>query len=176
MNNTSDEALVREVQEGSVSAFEALVVRYQTKLHSFVTYLVHDPAAAHDVVQEAFINLYKTIDRIDTSKKFSSYLFSITRNLSISYLRKTKFHVPLDQASQVVSSESPENDLIEKDETLRIGAALDAIDQKYRKVISLYYYDNLSYEEIGKLLEVPVNTVRTHLRRAKEALKKELTK
>lgn len=176
MNNTSDEVLVREVQEGSVSAFETLVIRYQAKLHSFVTYLVHDPAAAHDVVQEAFISLYKTIERIDTGKKFSSYLFSITRNLSISYLRKAKFHVPLDQALHIASSESPENDLIETDEILRIEAALDAIDQKYRKVITLYYYDNLSYEEIGKLLGTPVNTVRTHLRRAKDALKKELVK
>lgn len=174
MNNTSDEELVREVQEGSVSAFESLVSRYQGKLHSFVTYLIRDPAAAHDVVQEAFISLYKTIDRIDTGKKFSSYLFSITRNLSISYLRKTRIHVSLDQALHVASPESPEKDLVQKDETLRIEAAMDAIDQKFKKVISLYYYDNLSYEEIGKLLRIPVNTVRTHLRRAKNALKKEL--
>lgn len=174
MNNSSDEALVREVQEGSIAAFEVLVTRYQTKLHSFVTYLIRDPAAADDIVQDSFINLYKTIDRIDSGKKFSSYLFSVTRNLAISYLRSKKHHAPLQEALDTAAGESPEAVLERKDAVTRIEKALDMIDNKYKKVISLYYYDNLSYEEIGKRLNIPVNTVRTHLRRAKEALKKVL--
>ena len=174
MNNTSDEALVRDVQEGSITAFEVLVTRYQTKLQSFVTYLIHDPAAAQDVVQGSLINLYKTIDRVDTGKKFSSYLFSVTRNHAISFLRSRKQHAPLHEALDAASGESPEAALMQKDESMRIEKALDMIDNKYKKVISLYYYDNLSYEEIGILLKTPVNTVRTHLRRAKDALKKEL--
>jgi len=173
MNNTSDEALVRDVQEGSIAAFEVLVTRYQTKLHSFVTYLIRDPAEAQDVVQESFIRLYKTIERVDTGKKFSSYLFSVTRNLAISYLRNRKQHAPLVE-TLAATGESPEAALEQKDTVLRIEKALDMIDNKYKKVISLYYYDNLSYEEIGIRLNTPVNTVRTHLRRAKEALKKVL--
>lgn len=174
MNDLSDEALVYDVQEGSIAAFEVLVARYQTKLHSFVTYLIHDPEAAEDVVQESFISLYKTIDRVDTRKKFSSYLFSVTRNFAISFLRSKKQHAPLREALDTAAGETPEEEYEQKDTAMRVEKALDMIDNKYRKVLSLYYYDNLSYEEIGKRLDIPVNTVRTHLRRAKEALKKVL--
>ena len=72
MRDRTDEELVREVQEGNVFAFEHLVKRYQGKLHSFVYHMIHDDQSTQDVVQESFINLYKTIDRVDISKKFSS--------------------------------------------------------------------------------------------------------
>lgn len=168
----SDEALVRDIQEGSIYAFEVLVTRYQAKLHSFVTYLIRDSVAANDIVQESFVDLYKTIDRIDTEKKFSLYLYSMTRNHAISYLRSHKPHVPLEDASHLSTLESPERALEEKDEAIRIEEALATIDKKYAKVIRLYYFDNLSYEEVGRHLKISVNTVRTHLRRAKIALRK----
>ena len=174
MQKTRDEALVSEVAEGNISAFEELVTRYQKKLHAFVFTIVWDEAAAQDIVQESFISLYKTIDRIDTEKKFSAYLFSITRNYAISYLRSRKVHAPLEVAEAVAGSDNPELRLEEKDENRRIQAALDIIDNKYKEVIMLYYFDDLSYEEIAKHLGVPVNTVRTHLKRAKEALRRVL--
>lgn len=174
MKTISDEALVRDIQEGSISAFEELIARYQKKLHSFVTYLVRDDVTAQDIVQDSFIGLYKTIDRVDTSKKFSTYLFSLTRNHAISYLRGHKVHIPLEHASDMPASGSPEMELEQKDMEKRIESALLEIDEKFSQVIRLYYYDNLSYEEVGKALGIPVNTVRTHLRRAKSALRKAL--
>lgn len=174
MQKIRDEMLVSEVAEGNISAFEELVIRYQKKLHSFVCYIVRDEAAAQDVVQETFISLYKTIDRIDTDKKFSAYLFSITRNNAISYLRSRKVHVPLEAAEKVAGNDNLELRLEEKDDNRRIQAALDIIDHKYKEVIMLYYFDDLSYEEIAGNLGVPVNTVRTHLKRAKEALRRVL--
>lgn len=174
MKPISDEALVRDVQEGSISAFEMLVTRYQGKLHSFVSYLVRDSIAAQDIVQESFMSLYKTIDRIDIDKKFSAYLFSLTRNHALSYLRGHKSHVPLEHASNMEASESPETVLEHGDEEERLEKALQTIDDKFSQVIRHYYFDNLSYEETGKALGIPVNTVRTHLRRAKTALRKAL--
>lgn len=175
MKTISDEALVRDVQEGSISAFEALVGRYQKKLHSFVTYLVRDDISAQDIVQESFISLYKSIDRVDTTKKFSTYLFSLTRNHAISYLRGRKIHLPLEHAADIATRELPETVIEQQDESRRIEAALQDIDEKFSRVIRLYYFDNLSYEETGKALGIPVNTVRTHLRRAKTALRKALS-
>lgn len=171
MKMISDEALVRDVQEGSISAFETLVTRYQGKLHSFVTYLVRDSVAAEDVVQESFVSLYKTIDRIDTEKKFSVYLFSMTRNHAVSYLRGRRVHEPLEHAMHIPVGQSPELALEQKDATNYIEDALSTIDVKFSRVIRLYYFDNSSYEEVGKHLKIPVNTVRTHLRRAKSALR-----
>ena len=171
MKLKSDEELVQEVQEGNISAFEEFVRRYQGKLHSFVTYIMHDAQEAQDVVQDSFISLYKSIDRIDSSRKFSSYLFTMTRNQAISHLRRRKFHAPLEEAERLSHPESLETHALEEDEKHRIGEALDAIDNKYKKVISLYYFEDISYEEIAKRLKLPVNTIRTHLRRAKAALR-----
>lgn len=175
MYKTSDELLVCEVKEGSISAFEQLVGRYQGKLLSFVTYLIRDPEAAQDVVQESFISLYKTIDSVDTTKKFSSYLFSIARNKGISYLRGRIRHAPITEAESLADLQSPEALVTEKEIQRHIEQALDAIDIKYKKVITLYYFEDLSYEEMSKQMHLPINTVRTHLRRAKDALRKVLT-
>ncbi len=171
MKQLSDELLVREVQEGNISAFETLVARYQRKLTSFVGSLLHDPESSQDVVQDTFIRLYKTIERIDTSKKFSSYLYAITRNQAISFLRNKKKHATLTEANEIASNDSPESLYEQANLAKDIETALEKIDNKYRKVITLYYYDNLSYEQIGKYLHLPVNTVCTHLKRAKAALK-----
>ncbi len=175
MHEMSDEPLVRAVKEGSISAFEELVGRYQGKLLSFVTYLIRDPEAAQDVVQESFISLYKTIDNVDTSKKFSSYLFSIARNNAISHMRGSKRHIPLVEAEHITAADTAETLMMERDEKHHIEQALDIIDAKYKKVITLYYFEDLSYEEMSKRMRLPINTIRTHLRRAKDALRKVLT-
>lgn len=175
MYKTSDEVLVTEVVEGSISAFEQLVSRYQGKLLSFVTYMIRDPQGAQDVVQESFISLYKTIDHVDTSKKFSSYLFSIARNKAISYMRGSKRYAPLVEAEHITAADTAETLMMKRDEKHRIEKALDGIDTKYKKVITLYYFQDLSYEEMSRRMRLPINTIRTHLRRAKDALRKVLT-
>ncbi len=171
MKSSSDEQLVQEVQQGNIPAFEALVNKYQHKLISFVVSVVRDHHAAQDIVQETFIHLYKTIERVHTDQKFSSYLYAIARNQAISFLRKRKTHVDISQAEDIAGEDSPELYAQQRDEQDRVESALAQIDKKYRKVLTLYYYDNLSYEEISKVLHLPVNTIRTHLRRAKAALK-----
>ncbi len=174
MQERSDETLVREVQEGSISAFEDLVRRYQHKLYAFVLHIVRDHHTAQDTVQESFISLYKSIDRVDTKRKFSSYVFSIARNHAISLVRSRKFHMPLEEAASYEATESLEAHIEATDDKRRIHEALETIDKKYKKIISLYYFEDLSYEEMSKRMRMPLNTIRTHLRRAKKALQEAL--
>lgn len=174
MRNIADEMLVAEVQDGSILAFEELVRRYQGKLYRFVMRFVLEHHAAEDIVQEAFIRLYRSIERVDTSKKFSSFVYALTRNCAISYLRAQKRDVPLEEALTLTTDESPDTQVIARDERRRVREAVNALDTKYKNVLSLYYFDDLSYEEISKRLKFPLNTVRTHLKRAKEALRKTL--
>ncbi len=175
MRELTDEELVRAIQEGDVFAFEVLVKRYQHKLHSFVFHMIRDEQPTQDVVQESFINLYKTIDRVDTSKKFSSYVFSIARNTTISYIRKYKKEVPLEEILLSAEEESLYEGLVRAEQSHTIAKALATLSAQYKEVIRLYYFEDLSYEEISKAIHVPVNTVRTHMRRAKDMLKKVLS-
>jgi RNA polymerase sigma-70 factor (ECF subfamily) len=155
-----------------VFAFEILVKRYQKRLHSFVLHVVGDPQAAQDVVQESFINLYKTIDRVLVDKKFSTYIFSIARNTAISYLRAHKKQVSLEDIVILDEDEHLYSGIIAAEKKHEVKKALSKLEEKYRRVIRLYYFDDLSYQEISKIMRLPVNTVRTHLFRAKESLRK----
>ncbi len=171
----TDEALVSKIQEGDVLAFEILVKRYQRRLFSFVFRIVYDAHAAEEVVQDTLFGAYKTIDRVDVTKKFSSYLFTIAKNTAISYLRRRKQTVSLKNIEeQAQEEETLYKGLIEAEKQHRVREALRALEEKYRRVIALYYFDDLSYEEISQKLKLPVNTVRTHLLRAKKKLKEVL--
>ncbi|MBI3576692.1 sigma-70 family RNA polymerase sigma factor [Candidatus Gottesmanbacteria bacterium] len=167
-----DEELVKEVQEGSIRAFEDLVRRWQNRLLSFTYRFLGDEQEAQDVVQDALFNLYKTIDRVDTTKKFSSYVYVVVRNTTMSYMRKRKPEVSLADIDVAQESLSFEEKLIAESARTSIKTALATLEPKYREIIRLYYFDQLSYEEVSRKLKLPINTVRTHLRRAKEKLQK----
>ena len=171
MNTQTDEQLVTRVQSGDVSAFETLVKRYQRRLYSFIVHIVSDEHLAEEVAADSLFSIYKSIDRVDTTKKFYSYVFAIAKNTAISRLRQKKTHVRLDDIEHVAAEdESMYEELIIADRYHHVRSAILKLEEKYRNVIRLYYFNDLSYEEIGKKLHMPVNTVRTHLLRAKKLL------
>lgn len=174
MSETPDEQLVRQIQDGNIFVFETLVKRYQRKLYLFVFYMLREDQASQDVVQDSLISLYKTIDRVDTSKKFSAYMFLITRNMTLSYLRRLKKSVSLEKIKEFQEEESLYENFVLTEQNSILSKALSTLSAIHQQVIRLYYFSDLSYEEISKSVHMPVNTVRTHLRRAKEHLRKEL--
>jgi RNA polymerase sigma-70 factor, ECF subfamily len=174
MSQISDMELVAAIQKGDILSYETLVKRYQKGLFVFVMRIVYDGHAASDVIQETFIKTYQHIGDIDTTKKFSTYIFEIAKNTAISFLRRRKKHVSLDQVTDVQEEESFIEEIYRWDVIRKVRSTVSGLPKKYRQVISLYYFDELSYEEISKKLSLPINTVRTHLKRAKEQLKKDL--
>ncbi|OGG31269.1 hypothetical protein A3A63_01135 [Candidatus Gottesmanbacteria bacterium RIFCSPLOWO2_01_FULL_46_9] len=172
MNRQTDEELVVAVQEGDILSFEALVKRYQRGLFFFIMRFVRDEGTAGDIVQETLFKVYQVIDDVDTARKFSTFIFEIAKNKAISHLRSRKKHVSLDEVTDVAEDESFIEQFLRKDLAFSVRAAVKKLPKKYRDVISLYYFDELSYEEVGSKLHMPVNTVRTHLRRGKEQLRK----
>ncbi len=174
MDPKPDEELVREVQDGSISAFEILVKKYENRLISFIYRILNNRADAEEVVQDTFFNVYLTIDRVDVSRKFSTYLFEIAKNQAISLLRKKHADLVLEDETAIETDEKIYEGLIRKEQRENIGLEVAKLEAKYRRVVQLYYFDDLSYEEISAKLKLPVNTVRTHLLRAKEILRKNI--
>ncbi len=162
-----DQQLISQIKQGNIAAFEELVKKYQSKLIHFTARYV-DIADAQDIAQNTFIKIYQNIHKIDTDKKFSTYMFTIAKNEAFSFLRKHKREVPLDEL--IIDNDSPVGEL--KIEESGLGNAVDKLDKKYKKVIKMYYFDELQYDQIAAALKLPVNTIRTHLKRAKAALKK----
>lgn len=174
MNPKSDEDLVRDIQNGDIFAFEGLVKRYQQRLLAFCRRILNDEFLAEEVVQDSLFKIYTTIERIDTSRRFSVYVFEIAKNRAISVLRSQRKNVSLEDIVLASEDATFYEQIAQSEDTQKVRQAINKLNDNYRKVINLYYLQDLSYEEIQKVLKIPLNTVRTHLRRAREALRKVL--
>lgn len=145
--------------------FAALHRRYEKKLLNFCLRYSIDEQDAKDAVQETFIRVYKNQDKIDPAKKISTYLFEIAKNQSIDIWRKKHRQVPLPE--DLVAEPIPET--IDYN---FVHLAINSLETKYRQVINMHYFEDLSYKSIASRLSLPVNTVRTYLHRGKLKLKK----
>lgn len=170
-----DEELVAKIKEGDLESFEILVMRYQERLISFATYLVKDRMEAEEIVQDTFFNLYKTIQRVDETRKFSTYLFQIAKNLSFSFLRRRRKELGLNEALVLEMGDSGlYEDYFFKEASEKIRNQILLLEDKYRHPLQMLYQEELSYGEIGKKLKLPVGTVKTRISRARLILKEKL--
>ncbi len=175
----TDNELVELTLENS-SYFACLMKRYEASLLRFIRRIsgvnIQD---AEDILQEVFIKVYKNLNAYDTSLKFSSWIYRITRNYVISEFRKKKSRGEVflvdDEWNIFVSDLNIEKELdkeIDKDILLKV---LDKIDIKYREVLVLKFLEGYDYKEISDILKKPIGTVGTFINRAKRKLKQELS-
>jgi RNA polymerase sigma-70 factor (ECF subfamily) len=172
MKPNTDEELVLAIQKGDISAYEELVRRYQQGLYVFIFRILHDDAASRDIVQDSLVKVYQIIQSIDIQKKFSTFLFEIAKNAALSVLRKRKRILSLDAISEIEEDESFWELYLRQDQQARVRNTVQSLEKKYTIVLSLYYFEDLSYEEIARKTQLPLNTVRTHIKRAKAEFKK----
>ena len=168
----SDEQLVRAYEHGDVDAFNALFIRYKQSLFGFFRRRVTDPAVAEELTQETFIAVLRGVDRYQQTAAFRNYLYAIAYRILRAHRRKAFFRAGFAGATSLeqepASCSSTETDLLMR-EVVRM---LDRID---REVLLLREFEQLSYAEIAGLLNLPVNTVRSRLFRARTALRSLLT-
>jgi RNA polymerase sigma-70 factor (ECF subfamily) len=175
---TDDEAWVASCLAGNKKAFDYLVNKYRDAVCGVAYHHVGDFAEAKDVVQEAFTQAYMNLPRLREPRKFGSWLYGITSNLSKMSLRNARRNISLEEVDSSVNLEDPSADLLRRSEReelkKQVKRALDALPENARLAITLYYIDGYSYREIADFLDVPVTTVEGRLHRARRKLKKEL--
>lgn len=174
----SDEELVVKTLTDK-SYFGELVDRYEAKLSRYVTRLgVNNPDDKLDVLQDIFLKTYRNLNSFDTSMKFSSWIYRIAHNETISWYRKKNVRPEghlIAESDELISflSSSEEAADISFDKTKNaevVGKALAELDDKYRQVIILRFFEHKEYEEISDILKVPVGSVGTLLHRGKKQL------
>jgi RNA polymerase sigma-70 factor (ECF subfamily) len=182
----SDEQVAVLARERNPEHFGDLVLRYQDRLQRFVRSIVWDEESARDVAQVAFEKAFVALNAYDARKPFRPWLFGIARNEAFSHLRRTRARpsVPFSTLTADRQNEDgdapqldiadqrpgPDEQLVAQDSAGRLRAALVRLDPRYRAVLTLYYLEDMPYEEAARVLRLPLNTVRTHLRRGKRAL------
>lgn len=174
----SDEELVKMTLENK-SHFGVLVDRYQAKLTRYVARLgVRDPEDQLDVLQEIFLKTYRNLNGFDPSLQFSSWVYRIAHNEAISWYRKKNVrpegHLIAD-SEEILSFISTKEDAVDVQfdrsvNATQVNQALLKIDEKYREVIILRFFEHKEYEEISDILKIPVGSVGTLLHRGKKQL------
>jgi RNA polymerase sigma-70 factor (ECF subfamily) len=169
---TSDEQLILELQQGSDGAFTELFLRYRERVWGFFRRRMNDGGQAEELAQETFLAVLRGAKRYEPRATFRSYLFGIAFNILAASRRKSAH----DQThAAAAADEMPYPSGTDPENVICIQQALERLEAGEREVLLLREFEELSYEEIAKILYVPVNTVRSRLFRARMALRDILT-
>ena len=175
---SEDELWVKSCLAGNKEAFDLLVKKYRDAVYGVAFHYVGNFTEAKDLVQEAFVQAYINLPRLREPRKFGSWLYGITSNLSKMWLRNAKRNISLEEAKCSADVEDPSVNLLKRTERRelkkQLKRALDCLSDNNRLAVTLYYIDGYSYREIADFLDVPVTTVEGRLHRARRRLKKEL--
>ena len=181
-----DDRLIADCLKGQTAAFGELVRRYQDRLFNTVFRLVDNAEDAQDVVQEAFLHAYQSLDRFKGESQFFTWLYRIAVNSAISLKRKQRIVVSLhiDREGQgsvpephdVSELSQPDLVLERADEERRIQAALNRLSPEHRAVLVLKDLEDQKYETMAEILQVPIGTIRSRLHRARLELREVLEK
>ncbi len=173
----SDAELAGQALSGSEHASRELVRRYQRPVFNLIVRMVRDSALAEDLSQETFIKVFSHLDKYDASYKFANWILKIAHNTAIDSLRRRRPPTsPLeDEEGRQVDAADHETPgpfaVVERRELGRmLDAAIDRLRPEYREVVVLRYQEDLGYEEIADILDLPLGTVKSYLHRARAEL------
>ena len=184
-SSLQDDKLVKSAVKGDQEAFKKLVNKYQKPLYFHVLKMVKEHEQVEDLIQEAFVKAFDNLATYNTDYAFSTWLYRITTNHTIDYLRKKKLKTtsindPVKTKEGEMQIElgdkqaETDRDIIRSQRQKIIRHAINNLPEKYRIVIQLRHIEELSYQEISEQLDLPLGTVKAHIFRAREMLYKAL--
>lgn len=176
--SNDDLCLVQRTLEGDKEAFSRLVERYQSVVYSVAYRTVGSAEEAADMTQEAFLRAYRALDSYKPEYKFSTWVCRIASHACIDLLRRQRPQtLPDDDLERLAGDDGGPSPLEEYERSETAGTlqqAIASLPEKYRLALVLRYIEDMTYEDIAAALDMPLGTVKTHLRRARLMLKERL--
>ena len=175
-----DELYVRQTLEGQQDAFGHLISKYQDRLYNSMVYILRSESEAEDVVQDAFILAMTRLSSFKGNSQFYTWLYRIAHNVAISRLRRRKPTVSLEASENAARFELPDSGpapgdrIVREESASELMMALDRLSGEHRRILILREMDELDYEAISEILDLPIGTVRSRLHRARSQLKQAL--
>lgn len=184
-SRAEDSQHIKEALAGDDSAYSKLMKKYHDAIFGFIFRMVHDREQVEDLTQEAFIKAFASLKNFNEEFAFSTWLYKIATNNSIDFIRKRKLQMysidkPIESKDSDYTFELPDDsyeadrELISDQKAVLLKQAIDQLPEKYRRVILLRHSEERSYEEIAKMLKLPIGTIKAHIFRARELLYRQL--
>lgn len=183
--NELDVALMRRVRDGDFDAFEQLIQIHQHSVLGTVAKMLGNPSDAEDIAQQVFIRVWKSASRYEPQARFTTWLFTIARNLVFNEVRRRrrKPTVSVQEREETthrtledLHGRSPDEDLLQAELERSVDRAIEDLPEKQRLAVVLRRYEEMPYEEIGAVLGMSVPAVKSLLFRARTQLKESLRK
>ena len=181
-----DRQLVARAQRGDKQAFELLVEKYQRKLARLLSRFIRDPAEVEDVTQEAFIKAYRALPAFRGDSAFYTWLYRIGINTAKNYLMAMGRRAPtsteveaeeaegFEEGEQLRDINTPESVLLSNEIAQTVNATIEKLPEELRTAIQLREIEGMSYEDIARVMDCPIGTVRSRIFRAREAIAEQL--
>ena len=172
-----DEILIKNFQDGDASAFDILVNRYKDRIYNFIYRFVYDVDLAQDLTQDTFVKLFTHKNSYKEIAKFSTWLYTIAQNLAKTELRKKKRRQTyavsdLSQEDREFAISSNNNVFHDKDSSIQnfdiiMMDCLHQLSEEFKIMIILRDFQELSYDVISRIMEIPVGTVKSRINRGR---------
>ena len=182
MEQPAEKDLIERCRRGDRRAFAALVDRYKILIFNLVDRMIFDKALVEDLAQEVFIRVYQGLPGFRGESRLSTWIYRVAYNVCMAELERARHRVDFvsidargDEAGPRLDRRDDRQDfeamLSRIDFRWTIQKFLDRLPPRYKAMLTLYYLQEMSYGEIGEIMALPLGTVKTHLHRAKQALR-----
>ena len=164
---SEDSDIIKHVLNGDVDSFRILVERYQRPVLSMIRRLIWDSHRGEEIGQDVFVTAFQKLSTFDPARsKFSTWLFTIARNLSINALKK-KTPIPVEHLPEMLDSRNPSDELSDKESFAQLDQALKALPGKLQRAYILAEFEQMPYEDIARIEGTRLGTIKSRINRAR---------
>ena len=170
-----DFALVKSAVAGNKTSFAKLMSLYKTRVFYFGKSFFHNEADSEDSVQDVFLKVFMNLDSFKGNSQFSTWLMKIAWTTAVNSVKRRKEYLPIADETAILDTDAtPEERQIQCLTQEAIRQAVSELPEKYAVCIEMYFSYDIPYQEISEITEIPVNTIKSHIFRAKKLLKEKL--
>lgn len=180
MANLDDQQLIRQTLDGQQEAFGQLICKYQDRLFNGMVQVLRSETEAEDVVQDAFVLAFTKLGTFKGNSAFFTWLYRIAYNVAITRIRRRKPTVSIDGKDETArldfadAGPAPSDRIEQQEQATQLHAALEQLSLEHRAILVLREMDEMDYDAISEILDLPIGTVRSRLHRARNHLREHL--
>jgi RNA polymerase sigma-70 factor (ECF subfamily) len=169
-----DHLIVSQIIAGQKELFRLLVKRHERAVYGMGLSFFRNAEDASDFVQEVFLKVYRSLSRFEGRSRFSTWLYKIAYNTAVNGIKRQKEYRSLAEEEILKDEDTPERKLLRSAARESVLEALETLPERYRICVDLFFFYDRSYQEIETITGYPVNTIKSHVFRAKKLLREKL--